>query len=180
MPLHGSEGLADRLRPFAPCFTAAVWRHVLVLVAGTLLAPGRRTVAAALRVTGLERSTGFAVPPQRRPLVGPGRGPPPAPRARRRPRPRRPGGGRHRRHRRAPLGRQDRGARHLPRSRALQPRALRQGERPALAVPDGDGADALGRRLGPAVPHRARPFRASCPRPRATPQEADGGFYREV
>src|SRR3954454_8967615 len=49
MPLHGSEGLADRLRPFAPCFTAAVWRHVLVLVAGTL------------RVTGLERSTGFAV-----------------------------------------------------------------------------------------------------------------------
>jgi hypothetical protein len=61
MPLHGSEGLADRLRPFAPCFTAAVWRHVLVLVAGALLAPGRRTVTAALRVTGLERSAGFAV-----------------------------------------------------------------------------------------------------------------------
>src|SRR3954452_19072162 len=61
MPLHGSEGLADRLRPFAPCFTAAVRRHVLVLAAGTLLAPGRRTAAAALRVTGLERSTGFAV-----------------------------------------------------------------------------------------------------------------------
>src|SRR3954469_20256542 len=61
MPLHGSEGLADRLRPFAPRFTAAVWRHVLVLVAGALLAPGRRTVAAALRVTGLERSAGFAV-----------------------------------------------------------------------------------------------------------------------
>src|SRR3954471_21250852 len=61
MPLHGSEGLADRLRPFAPCFTAAVRRHVPVLVAGTLLAPGRRTVAAALRVTGLERSTSFAV-----------------------------------------------------------------------------------------------------------------------
>src|SRR5437764_246527 len=61
MPLHGSEGLADRLRPFVPCFTAAVWRHVLVLVAGTLLAPGRRTVTAALRVMGLERSAGFAV-----------------------------------------------------------------------------------------------------------------------
>src|SRR3954462_8118198 len=61
MPLHGSEGLADRLRPFAPCFTAAVLRHVPVLAAGALLAPGRRTVAAALRVTGLERSTGFAV-----------------------------------------------------------------------------------------------------------------------
>src|SRR4051794_37532913 len=61
MPLHVSEGLVDRLRPFATCFTAAVWRHVLVLVAGALLAPGRRTVTAALRVTGLERSTGFAV-----------------------------------------------------------------------------------------------------------------------
>src|SRR5437764_13301373 len=61
MPLHGSEGLADRLRPFAPCFTAAVWRHVLVPVAGTLLSPGRRTVTAGLRVMGLERSAGFAV-----------------------------------------------------------------------------------------------------------------------
>src|SRR4051795_7096842 len=61
MPLHGAEGLADRLSPFATSFTAAVWRHVLVLVAGTLLAPGRRTVTAALRVTGLERSTSFAV-----------------------------------------------------------------------------------------------------------------------
>src|SRR6478672_5502970 len=61
MPPHASKELADRLRPFAPCFTAAVWRHVLVLVAGALLAPGRRTVAAALRVTGLEQSTSFAV-----------------------------------------------------------------------------------------------------------------------
>src|SRR5438067_13535580 len=61
MPLHGAEGLADRLRPFATCFTAAVWRHVLVLVAGALLAPGRRTVTAALRVTGLDRTASFAV-----------------------------------------------------------------------------------------------------------------------
>src|SRR5918911_1773176 len=61
MPPNVSEGLADRVRPFATCFTAAVWRHVLVLVAGTLLAPGRRTVTAALRVMGLEQSTGFAV-----------------------------------------------------------------------------------------------------------------------
>ena len=61
MPPHASKELADRLRPFATCFTAAVWRHVLVLVAGTLLAPGRRTVTAALRVMGLERSAGFAV-----------------------------------------------------------------------------------------------------------------------
>ena len=61
MPPHASEELADRLRPFATCFTAAIWRHVPVLVAGALLAPGRRTVTAALRVTGLERSTSFAV-----------------------------------------------------------------------------------------------------------------------
>jgi DDE superfamily endonuclease len=61
MPPHVSEGLADQPRPFATCFTAAVWRHVLVLVAGTLLAPGRRTVTAALRVMGLDRSASFAV-----------------------------------------------------------------------------------------------------------------------
>src|SRR4051794_39110182 len=155
MPLHGSEGLADRLRPFAPCFTAAVRRHVPVLVAGALLAPGRRTVTAALRVTGLERSAGFAVHHRVLSaarwsaravahrlllvLVAP-------------PRPRRPGGGRHRRPRRAPPGNQDQAARHLPRPGALQPGPPRQGERPAGAVPDGDGADALGRRPGPAVP----------------------------
>jgi hypothetical protein len=40
------------MRPFRRRFTAAVWRHVLVLVCGALLAPGRRTVAAALRVMG--------------------------------------------------------------------------------------------------------------------------------
>src|SRR6478672_2403107 len=61
MPPHASEELADRLRPFAPCFTAAVWRHVLVLVAGALLAPGRRTVTAALRVMALDRTASFAV-----------------------------------------------------------------------------------------------------------------------
>ena len=61
MPSHASKELADRLRPFATCFTAAVWRHVLVLVAGALLAPGRRTVTAALRVMALDRTASFAV-----------------------------------------------------------------------------------------------------------------------
>ena len=37
------------MRPFRGHFTAAAWRHVLVLVCGALLAPGRRTVAATLR-----------------------------------------------------------------------------------------------------------------------------------
>jgi hypothetical protein len=49
------------LQPFQSCFTPAVWRHVLVLVAGAVLAPGRRTVAAALRVMGEEHSTSFAL-----------------------------------------------------------------------------------------------------------------------
>ena len=49
------------MQPFRCHFTTAVWRHVLVLVCGTLLAPGRRTVAAALRVMGLGEVAGFAV-----------------------------------------------------------------------------------------------------------------------
>ena len=39
--------------PFAPLFQRRVWPAVLVLVIGTLLAPGQRTVTAALRVMGL-------------------------------------------------------------------------------------------------------------------------------
>jgi len=61
MPASVPEVLAAWMRPFASSFTAAVWRHVLVLVAGALLAPGRRTVTAALRVTGLDQAPGFAV-----------------------------------------------------------------------------------------------------------------------
>src|SRR4051812_31979627 len=53
--------LNDWMRPFRCHFTAAVWRHVLVLVCGALLAPGRRTVAAVLRVMGLGEAAGFAV-----------------------------------------------------------------------------------------------------------------------
>ena len=49
------------MRPFRCHFSAAAWRHVLVLVCGTLLAPRRRTVAAALRVMGLGQVAGFAV-----------------------------------------------------------------------------------------------------------------------
>ena len=42
--------------PFAPLFSRRVWRHALVLVAGTILAPGKRTVCAALRAMGLSRT----------------------------------------------------------------------------------------------------------------------------
>src|SRR3954449_1480464 len=53
--------LDNWMRPFQGQFTAAVWRHVLVLVCGALLAPGRRTGPAALRVMGLGEAAGFAV-----------------------------------------------------------------------------------------------------------------------
>jgi hypothetical protein len=61
MPTSVPAVLAAWMRPFAPYFTPAVWHHVLVLVAGSLLAPGRRTVTAALRVMGLDQGAGFAV-----------------------------------------------------------------------------------------------------------------------
>ena len=49
--------LAAWLAPFRDGFTAAVWPRVLVLIAGTVLAPGQRT--AALRVMGLADRPGF-------------------------------------------------------------------------------------------------------------------------
>jgi hypothetical protein len=47
------------LAPFALHFSRRVWPHALVLVVGTLLAPGRRTVTAALRAVGLDQHRRF-------------------------------------------------------------------------------------------------------------------------
>jgi hypothetical protein len=47
------------LTPFAVAFTAPTYRHVLVLVSGTILANGRRTVASALRAVGLSEERRF-------------------------------------------------------------------------------------------------------------------------
>ena len=44
------------LAPFAPLFARRVWCNALVLVVGTLLAPGKRTVCAALRAMGLSQT----------------------------------------------------------------------------------------------------------------------------
>ena len=52
--------LIPLLAGFRSLFTAPVWDHVLVLVAGAVLAPGKRTVSAALRVMGLGSAAGFA------------------------------------------------------------------------------------------------------------------------
>ncbi|PLS79381.1 MAG: hypothetical protein CYG59_13510 [Chloroflexi bacterium] len=47
------------LSAFAPLFTQPVFQHVHVLVIGTILTPGRRTVTNALRVLGLQHSIQF-------------------------------------------------------------------------------------------------------------------------
>src|SRR5215212_6604584 len=47
------------LAPFAPLFSRRVWSSALVLLMGTLLAPGKRTVTAALRVMGLAHTRRF-------------------------------------------------------------------------------------------------------------------------
>jgi len=48
------------LRPSAAILGEPAWRRALVLVAGAVLAPGRRTVASALRAAGREGAPGFA------------------------------------------------------------------------------------------------------------------------
>jgi hypothetical protein len=47
------------LAPFAPLFSRRVWRHVQVLVAGAILAPGRRMVSTVLRAVGLSHLPTF-------------------------------------------------------------------------------------------------------------------------
>ena len=48
-----------RLVEFAHLFTQPTWPHVVVLLAGAILAPGRRTVTAALRILGRDRDSDF-------------------------------------------------------------------------------------------------------------------------
>ncbi len=47
------------LAPFTPLFSERVFRHVQVLLAGAILAPGRRTVSSALRAMGLDQHERF-------------------------------------------------------------------------------------------------------------------------
>jgi DDE superfamily endonuclease len=47
------------LEPFMPLFSKRVWPHVQILLAGAILAPGKRTVSAALRVMGLGQTEHF-------------------------------------------------------------------------------------------------------------------------
>src|SRR5690348_5974553 len=49
------------LAHFEPCFTQPTWRKALVLLLGTFLARGRRTVTGALRITGHAEDRAFTL-----------------------------------------------------------------------------------------------------------------------
>jgi DDE superfamily endonuclease len=51
--------MVQALAPFAPLFSKRVWQHAQLLLVGAILAPGRRTVSAALRAMGLNRFERF-------------------------------------------------------------------------------------------------------------------------
>lgn len=51
--------LTSLIVAFAPLFSKPVWPHVQVLLVGAILAPGKRTVTAALRVMGLSHERHF-------------------------------------------------------------------------------------------------------------------------
>jgi hypothetical protein len=49
----------SRLAGFTDLFTRPTWSNVLVLLAGVVLAPGRRTITTALRILGRDRDPDF-------------------------------------------------------------------------------------------------------------------------
>ncbi len=53
------ERFLSRLVGFADLFTRPTWSNVLVLLSGAILAPGRRTVSAVLRILGSECDRDF-------------------------------------------------------------------------------------------------------------------------
>ena len=55
------ERLLLRLSDLPRLFTRPTWQNVLLLVAGAILAPGKRTVTAALRILGQEQDNDFPI-----------------------------------------------------------------------------------------------------------------------
>jgi hypothetical protein len=53
--------IIEVLAVFRPLFTAPTWRKLMTLLTGTLLAHGRRTVAAALRASGNDQATNWSL-----------------------------------------------------------------------------------------------------------------------
>jgi hypothetical protein len=58
MPILPND-IVHLLRPFAQAFSERTWEWVQLLVVGAILAPGRRTVTAILRVLGLSHERQF-------------------------------------------------------------------------------------------------------------------------
>jgi hypothetical protein len=55
------EPLLARLAGFTDLFTRPTWGNILLLIAGAILAPGRRTVTAVLRILGRDRENDFPI-----------------------------------------------------------------------------------------------------------------------
>src|SRR5215211_5244089 len=51
--------MIEALAPFVPLFSERVWAHVQPLLAGAILAPGKRTVASALRAVCMQEERRF-------------------------------------------------------------------------------------------------------------------------
>src|SRR5215213_6887959 len=56
---HLPARFAEIILAFAPLFVHRTWRHARVLLIGAILAPGQRTVASLLRITGRSRERRF-------------------------------------------------------------------------------------------------------------------------
>ena len=56
-----SDPIRAILAQFRPLFTAPTWKKMMILLTGTILALGRRTVTAALCQTGHQDDTNFSV-----------------------------------------------------------------------------------------------------------------------
>ena len=144
------DAIVAVLLPFATLFTNPTWRKAQLLLVGTILTPGKRTVAAALRIMGRSDHRDYAryhevlnravwssraaarillvlllqhLDPRRRPFDF-----------------------RHRRNPGTAPRRQDQGPRHLPGRRAFQSPPAGQGQRPALDLPDVAGPRPWARR----------------------------------
>ena len=53
------KGHDSLIQAFAPHFSNCIWQHARVLLLGAILAPGRRTVTAVLRIMGLSEERQF-------------------------------------------------------------------------------------------------------------------------
>lgn len=59
LPIRSRCAFVSLLAGFLNLFTRPTWSNVLVLLAGAVLAPGRRTVTSALRILGRDRDPEF-------------------------------------------------------------------------------------------------------------------------